>query len=62
MGFDQLVSGVRQEGGEISDLGSIDFSGVTLYQAVFVSFPSTEGYFLSGNKLFVPNVGASINV
>ena len=62
MGFDQLVGSVHQEGGKILDFGGIDFSGVTLYQAVFIGFPSAEGQFFGGKKLLVPNMAAGIKV
>jgi len=61
-GFDQLVGGVHQEGGKILDLGHINFSGVTLYQTVFVGFPGTEGRFFGDKKLLAPNMGAGIKV
>ncbi len=62
MGFDQIIGGVHQERGKIFDLGGIDYGGVTLYHALLVRFPGTAVYVLSGTKLFVPNVGASIKV
>ncbi len=62
MGFDQLTSGAYQEDGKIFDFGRIDFSGVTLYQTVFVGFKGAEDCFFSEKKFLAPGMGASIKV
>jgi hypothetical protein len=62
MGFDQFAGSIYQEGGKILDFGRMDFSGMTLYQTVFVGFAGSKNRFFGEKKLLAPHMGAGLKV